>query len=124
MRPPRALTVLFALLAGAALACVTPSVPIPPPSPDKMDFDIDLGAGTVQFRYAEDASYGGAIVYVFNRDQGAGIITVARPDGTVGPTDPFPGALGDDVVVTFEVETQVASTCVEIGEGFLLECGL
>lgn len=108
----------LALLALVALGgCNTPSVPIPPPSPDLMSFELQGDDGTAQFSYQENADFGDAVVYVFNRDVGSGVITVARPDGSVGPTQPFPAAEGDEVVVTFELELQLASTCIRVAPG-------
>lgn len=112
-----------ALLALAA-ACVTPSVPIPPPDIAKMSFEINAGDGIARFVYQPDPSYGGAIVYVFNRNLGEGIITTAEVDGSVGPTQPFPAALNDQIVVSFELDEQLSSRCVIAGEGLLQECDL
>jgi hypothetical protein len=109
--------VLSAVLVAGFVACFTPSVPIPPPAPEKMSFVVDFTAGSAQFEYEPSPSYGSAIVYVFNRDKGTGVITTARPDGSVAPTDPFPATDGDEVVITFEVESQLASTCVELHDG-------
>lgn len=112
-----------ALLALAA-TCVTPSVPIPPPDTAKMSFEINAGEGVAQFVYAPDPSYGGAVVYVFNRSIGEGIITTAEDDGSVGPTRPFPAELNDQVVVSFELDEQLSSRCVILGEAPLQECDL
>jgi len=97
--------------------CVTPSVPIPPPSPDQMVFEIDVDAGSASFEFDPERSYANAIVYVFNRSLGEGIITTADPNGRVPPTEPFPAAAGDEVVITFEVATQLPSTCVILRQG-------
>ena len=106
-------TLALALAAG----CFTPSVPIPPPEPEKITFDLDLGSGSAQFSYPANPSYSGAVVYVFNRDQGEGIITTAGADGSVAPTRPFPAADGDQVVVSFELDEQIGSACVELHDG-------
>jgi hypothetical protein len=108
---------LAGLLALVLTGCFTPSVPIPPPEPEKMAFEVSLEVGTARFTYDADPSYESAIVYVFNRDKGEGVITTARSDGSVAPTEPFPADEGDEVVVTFEVESQLASTCVELHSG-------
>ncbi len=97
-------------------AC-TPSVPIPPPEPEKVSFALDLTAGVASFQYEASASASNAIVYVFNRDIGEGIITTAENDGSVGPTDPFPARVGDNIVITFETEDQLSSTCVKMADG-------
>jgi hypothetical protein len=116
-RPLRA-PVAFALLAAVLLAgCVTPSVPIPPPKPEAMTFEVDFDLGSARFAYQPDPSYAFAIVYVFNRDAGRGVITTANADGSVSPTDPFPAEIGDAVIVTFELEQQLASTCVRLQDG-------
>lgn len=112
-------------LVAASVVCVTPSVPIPPPDVAKMTVDVDADNGVVQFRYAPDPSYGGAVVYLFNESLGAGIITTARDDGSVGPTEPFAAELDDRLIVTFEIDEQLSSRCVIIGESEpLLECDL
>lgn len=97
--------------------CTTPSVPIPPPSPDNIYFALDGDNGQATFHYDPDPSYGDAIVYVFNRDAGEGIITRADADGRVQESNPFPALVGDKIVVTFEVEAQTSSTCVLVQEG-------
>ncbi len=104
-------------LAGVVGSCFTPSVPIPPPEPERISFDLDLDLGHAQFYYEPNSSFGDAVVYVFNRDQGEGIITTARGDGSVGPTVPFPAADGDQVVVSFELDEQLSSACVELHDG-------
>jgi len=98
-------------------ACFTPSVPIPPPEPEDMAFEVDTDTNTVRFSHDANVSYRGAVVYVFNRTQGVGLIVTANSDGSVSPTAPFAGGDGDQVVVTFELETQLAAVCVEIHDG-------
>ena len=127
MRPR---TSFLAVLLGIALAlasCVTPSVPIPPPEPEKMVFAFDALANEAQFTFDPDPSYGGAIVYIFNRNQGVGIIETAAADGSVGPTRTFAANLGDQVLITFDIETQLSTTCVELQDGrssSALECDI
>lgn len=118
--------VAAAVVAGL-WACAAPSVPIPPPQPERMSFEVDLDAGTASFSYDPVADYAGAVVYVFNRDAGRGIISRADGDGRVAPTEPFPAAEGDEIVVSFELESQIASTCVHLRDGQSssgLECDL
>ena len=110
-------TLCGALLAAVLTACATPSIPIPPPSPENMAFEVDVDAGSARFSYRRDSTFAGAIVYVFNRDAGEGVITTADGEGAVAPTDPFPATEGDEVVVTFELEHQLASTCVVLADG-------
>lgn len=98
-------------------ACVTPSVPIPPPEPEKMVFDVEPDDGTAQFVYDPDPSYAFAIVYIFNRDIGDGIITTARDDGSVGPTAPFAAEENDELVISFEKGEQLSSRCIVVREG-------
>ena len=108
-------------------SCVTPSVPIPPPEPERMVFSYDGMAGQASFTFDPDPSYGGAIVYVFNRSQGVGVIETAGADGSVGPTRTFSANLGDQVLVTFELDTQLSATCVEFQDGrssSALECDI
>ncbi len=82
-----------------------------------MEFALDAAAGQVTFSYAPMVEYGGAVVYVFNRDRGEGVIATARDDGSVGPTAPFPAAVGEDIVVSFEIEDEVQSLCVRMQDG-------
>ncbi len=122
MTRPAPTSLVRAALAVATLVllasgCITPSIPIPPPDPERMAFQVDADLGVGTFAYPPDENYAQAIVYVFNRDQQRGIITVARDDGSVGPTEPLPIASGDNVLVSFETEEQVVSTCVVITEG-------
>jgi hypothetical protein len=108
---------LAAMLGPALGACFTPSIPIPPPEAARMTFSIDATAGAATFSYGPQDSYGGAIVYVYNRTQRRGVIDTARDDGSVGPTEPFPAKLNDQVSITFETPEQVVSTCVVIKDG-------
>ena len=101
-------------LALGLTGCVTPSIPIPPPEPALMEFALDAEAGTATFTYAPEPNYADAIVYVLNRDRGTGIITTARPDGSVGPTQPFPAAVNDRISITFETDETLAGACVTI----------
>jgi hypothetical protein len=105
---------LLGLIAVVIGGCVTPSIPIPPPEPDLMTFAVDVQAGAASFSYGPEPNYADAVVYVFNRDRGQGIITTARPDGSVGPTVPFPAAVGDSVAITFETDESIAGRCVKI----------
>jgi len=110
---------LLALTAAALLgaSCVTPSVPIPPPEPELMVFEANDEDGLASFSYDPQSGYGFAIVYVFNRDRGEGIITTARDDGSVGPTEPFPALIGEDLIITFETDEQIASRCITLADG-------
>jgi hypothetical protein len=109
---------VFALAVGVSLfSCTTPSVPIPPPEPGNISFSVDIDAGQASFSYRPAPSFANAIVYVFNRDAGVGVITMAEDDGSVAPTQPFAAMDGDEVLVTFELEDQLASTCVVLREG-------
>lgn len=108
---------VIAGLGLALAACVTPSIPIPPPDPARMTFTVDGPASTATFEYPAEANYGGAIVYVYNRDQGVGIIEQARADGSVGPTRPVAAQLGDQIVVSFQLEDEMASRCIRLRDG-------
>ncbi len=112
------LSLALALLLGACLG--SPTVPIPPPDPQRMVFDLDTTGGTAVFTYDGDTSYANAVVYVFNRDQGVGVITTAEADGSVAPTDPFAGNAGDNVVVTFELDSQLGSNLRRAAAGPLV----
>lgn len=108
----RSLTALAAALVLGA--CVTPSIPIPPPEPERMTFAVDVTAGAATFTYEPESNYADAVVYVFNRDRGTGIITTARPDGSVGPTAPFPAAFGENISITFETDEAIVGSCVQL----------
>jgi len=108
-----ALLVLAVALA-ASTSCITPSIPIPPPEPSEMRFPIDAQNGTATFSYGPEVNFAGAIVYVYNRTREVGVIARARPDGSVGPTQPFPAGDGDNVNVTFQTGDDVVATCVVI----------
>ena len=111
--------VVIVCLVASLTGCITPSIPIPPPDPAKMTFDIDTTApvNTAVFTYPPEDRIKDAIVFVFNRDQGEGIIVSAHPDGSVGPTKPFPAIVNDQVVVTFQNGDQSVSTCIRIRQG-------
>ncbi len=111
------LSALIVALALAAGGCVTPSIPIPPPEPERMTFTLDVDVGVASFSYGPQASYADAVVYVYNRDRGEGIITTARSDGSVGPTAPFPALVNDEIAITFETADSLAGTCVQILAG-------
>ena len=108
-----ALVMLVVGLAG----CVTPSIPIPPPDPAMMNFSVDSQNNTAVFSYPPKEDYESAIVYVFNRDQGVGIIEQARPDGSVGPTRPVAGKVGEQIVVSFQLDDQTVSRCIRLRDG-------
>lgn len=112
--------VLLALALALALAgCITPSIPIPPPDPAQMTFQLqgEVGDHTATFEYPPNVNYEDAIVFVYNRDRGVGIIEAARPDGSVGPTAPVRAELGEQMVVTFQRDDQTVSTCIRLREG-------
>lgn len=103
-------------LVWALAGCITPSIPIPPPDPEQMTFDVTVDTGSATFSYSP-SPYDGAIVYVLNRATGTGVIDRTRDDGSVGPTLPFPARLGDSIIVSFERDSQTASTCIVIRQG-------
>lgn len=100
-------------------ACITPSIPIPPPEPSMMTFTLegDVGNHTTTFEYPPNVNYQDAVVFVFNRDRGTGIIETARPDGSVGPTAPVRAELDEQIVVSFQRDDQTVSTCIRLREG-------
>ncbi len=114
------LLVAIGLLGLAIAGCVTPSIPIPPPDPSKMSFALE-GAGTPDsraiFNYEADNNLVDAIVFVYNRDRGVGIIVDANADGSVGPTPAVAAELGNEIVITFQREDQTASKCIKLREG-------
>ena len=116
-RIARIATLLVVVVELAASACLTPSIPIPPPDPELMNFEIDSTLGEGRFSYPATGNYERAVVYVFNRRAGSGIITTAAADGSVAPTSPFPAALGDQVVITFEQDNDAVATCIRLRQG-------
>jgi hypothetical protein len=107
----RRVVILLFVVAG----CVTPSIPIPPPDPAKMTFHLSGGQAT--FTYAHDDLYVGATAYVFNSVRGLGVIQTANPDGSIGPTQPFPAMVGDTVIVSIQRVDQTESKCVRVKDG-------
>ncbi len=103
----------------ASGGCITPSIPIPPPDPALMSFSISAapGATTAVFAYPATHNYAGSVVYLYNRDQGVGIILDANADGSVGPSQPLAAVAGNQVVVTFQIEDQSVSSCVRLRDG-------
>ena len=101
------------------VGCVTPSIPIPPPDPAQMTFTITVEgtSSTATFAYPPRADYADAIVYVFNRDQGVGIIEQAAEDGSVGPTRPVNARVNEQIVVSFQLDEQTVSRCVRVRDG-------
>ena len=112
MTRARSTRLLLCAVLAAAVACITPSIPIPPPDQDAMTFELDAAAGTATFSYEPTDVFAGAVVYIFNRDAGRGVIETARADGSVGPSAPLPATAGDQMVVTFDVDGEATSTCV------------
>ena len=114
----RSIGLLVLVLVGLA-GCVTPSIPIPPPDPAQMTFTVSVEGtdSTAVFSYPAKADYGDAIVYVFNRDQGVGIIAQAAPDGSVGPTKPVAARVNEQIVVSFQLEDQTVSRCIRLRDG-------
>ncbi|MBA3540715.1 MAG: hypothetical protein H0T79_13980, partial [Deltaproteobacteria bacterium] len=67
----------MACLLGVS-GCITPSIPIPPPDPALMTFDVQTELGTAVFAYGPEDNYADAVVFIYNRDKGVGIIETAR----------------------------------------------
>ena len=114
MRRLLALACMFTL-AG----CITPSIPIPPPDPALMTFTVSTapGATTATFTYPPSQNYVGSVVYLYNRDQGTGIILAANPDGSVGPSQPLSAVVNNQIVVTFQRDDLTESTCIRLRNG-------
>jgi hypothetical protein len=108
----------IAVLVGLA-GCVTPSIPIPPPDPAKMTFHLSIvdTKSVAVFQYGPDQSYIGGVAYVYNLTKGNGVIQNCNPDGSVGPTLPFPAEAGNQVEVSVQTGTQTQSTCIVLREG-------
>jgi hypothetical protein len=124
LRPPirigparRAGQIAAAARIALIASCFTPSIPIPPPEASASSFAVDTEGGIATFSYPPSPRYADALVYVFNRTQGRGVIEVARPDGSIGPTAPFPAVIDDEVSITIDTEEQAVSLCVIVREG-------
>ena len=106
-------------IAGLVGGCITPSIPIPPPEPELMEFVVtgEGAASSASFTYPANINYERSILYLYNRDQGVGIIEATRPDGSVGPTRPLSARLGDQIVVAFQRDDLSVSTCIRLRNG-------
>jgi hypothetical protein len=85
-----------------------------------MSFAVDEIAGTATYAAGRDALFSGALVYVFNRTQGVGVITTAELDGSVAPTMPFAASLSptpDAILVTYQVGDDLVSACAVLAQG-------
>ncbi len=110
----------FSVIVALGLAgCVTPSIPIPPPDPAMMSFHLTtVGTSTTAvLMYPATDAYKNGIAYVYNRSLGTGVIQACHPDGSIGPTEPTPASLGDNIVVSVQVGDQTESSCIVLQEG-------
>jgi hypothetical protein len=109
---------LAALVIGLA-GCVTPSIPIPPPDPARMTFSVLLvdTVSTAQFSYPPDHNYHAGVAYVYDRTHGVGVIQNVNADDSIGPTQRFPAAVGDEVVISVQTIDQTESTCIRLRDG-------
>ena len=83
-----------------------------------MTFAVSDGPNpTATFVYPPDNNYIDAVVFVFNRDRGAGVFESTHPDGSVGPTQPLAAVVGEQIVVSFERDDQTVSTCIRLRNG-------
>jgi len=115
-----------AIVAAVGFAgCITPTIPIPPPEPSMMEIDPTIPIpppepGTTYqwtFTYPPTSIYANGTAYIYDRNEGQGVIQDAAADGSIGPTMAFPAVLGDNVVVTVQLEQQTASTCIVLRAG-------
>jgi len=117
----RRLLVALVIAAGTlgAPGCITPSIPIPPPDPALMTFELQGTAPDTfaSFAYPTHPTLVDAVVFVYNRDKGKGIIENANADGSVGPTAAVRADVNDQMVISFQRDDQTASTCVRLKDG-------
>jgi hypothetical protein len=106
----RRLARLATLLGAVALlwACNAPFIPVPPPGASFTSELVDDGAGGQTTEWvahglpSENAA--NAYFYIFNDAEQAGVIVVARPDGTYD-SPPFAGMMGDPVRISYRSPT-------------------
>jgi hypothetical protein len=104
---------------GLFVGCVTPSIPIPPPDPARMTFHLTITGTdtTAVFSYPPTAGYVGGVAYIYDQAKGVGVIQACAPDGSIGPTQPFVAAAGNQVQVSVQIADQTQSTCIVLREG-------
>ena len=110
---------VIALCIGFAGGCVTPSIPIPPPDPAKMTFHLSIidTVSKATFQYGPTSLYVSGVAYIYNETRGQGVIQACAPDGSIGPTQPFPAEAMNQVVVTVQVGEQTQGSCIVLREG-------
>lgn len=101
------------LVAAAATACYTPSVPLPPPLVENMQFVSGAVAGTVALSSPAQAQIGAARFSIFNVSRGTGVIFIANSDGSF-TSPPFPGAEGDYVQISYDKDNDSAERCTTL----------
>ena len=84
-----------------------------------MDFEPGASGNdtTWTFTYPPTSTYANGTAYIFDRNTGQGVIQTATATGAIGPTMAFPATLGDNVVVTVQLEQETASTCIVLRSG-------
>jgi hypothetical protein len=104
----RSLIAALLLLGG----CVTPSIPLPPPDLQALSFSAGPTLGTLELTGKPTSVHVGATFTAFDEQHRAGVLIGTNPDGSF-VTEPFAGAVGDQVELWFESNGQRSqlSTC-------------
>ncbi len=86
-----------------------------------MTFNVTAGSGSAvseaTFEYPPDPAYIGGVAFVYDENNGGGVIERAGADGSFDQTQPFPATLGDQVIVTVQLKEETESTCVVLQNG-------
>jgi len=110
-------------VAALCWACNAPFIPVPPPGQTSFSSElVSDGAGGMKTvwitRGGPDEAATLARYFIFDSQRGAGVITVAMPDGSY-EAPPMDGTLGDHVQIFFETPKGNYSqeACVLLQEG-------
>ena len=105
----------------SGLGCTTPTIPIPPPEPENQIFALDADTMTATFSAGVQPDFPSVRVHVFNATRAStGIIVTTNADGSVDPSPPFGGVMGDRIEIGYEVEpAELAQICVLLRDGQL-----
>jgi len=121
-RGSRLLRWLAGVSAGAAFlvifACNSVYIPIPPPNPTFTESTAAPGEWSVST--PPDARASGALFYIYNANNGTGLIQRAAPDGSMYAY-PLHGQAGDSIGIHWERTSSDSSLgiCRPLGSGLV-----